>query len=150
MFGAQLKVKVFWHAAIGAHCRTAGALLAFTTKQIKRESSHAHCASPRHNPGFVDRGIRAVLVRRSNQNDAHRKHIQRRRGRRILFGASVLNPDGTISGRSPSGAYAGKWRISGNEICFSHLEGKRDTKWNCTEVKLRGGESSGMTRQAQS
>jgi hypothetical protein len=50
-----------------------------------------------------------------------------------------LNPDGTISGRSPSGAYAGKGRISGNEICFSYVEGKRDAKWDCTEVKLRAG-----------
>ena len=49
-----------------------------------------------------------------------------------------LNPDGTISGRSPSGAYSGKWRISGNEICFSYMEGKQDTKWDCTKVKLRG------------
>lgn len=49
-----------------------------------------------------------------------------------------LNPDGTISGRSPSGAYSGRWRISGDEICFSYLEGKRTTKWDCTEVKLKG------------
>jgi hypothetical protein len=33
----------------------------------------------------------------------------------------------------------GTWRISGNEICFSYAEGKRDTKWDCTEVKLKGG-----------
>jgi len=39
-----------------------------------------------------------------------------------------LNPDGTISGQSPSSAYSGKWRISGDEICFSYMEGKRDTK----------------------
>jgi len=39
----------------------------------------------------------------------------------------------------PNGAYAGKWRISGNEICFSYVEGKRDAKWDCTEVKLRAG-----------
>ena len=57
----------------------------------------------------------------------------------VADGDSYLNPDGTISGRSPPGTYAGKWRISGNEICFSHAEGKRDTKWDCTEVKLKGG-----------
>jgi hypothetical protein len=49
-----------------------------------------------------------------------------------------LNPDGTISGHSPSGAYAGRWRISGDQICFSYPEGKRDAKWDCTEVKLKG------------
>jgi hypothetical protein len=49
-----------------------------------------------------------------------------------------LNADGTISGRSPSGAYADRWRISGDQICFSYAEGKRDTKWDCTEVKIKG------------
>jgi hypothetical protein len=49
-----------------------------------------------------------------------------------------LNPDGTISGQSPSGAYAGRWRISGDEICFSYTEDKLDPKWDCTEVILKG------------
>ncbi|MFY9840245.1 MAG: hypothetical protein WAK55_28015 [Xanthobacteraceae bacterium] len=49
-----------------------------------------------------------------------------------------LNADGTISGHSPSGAYAGRWRISGDQICFSYPEGKRSAKWDCTEVKLKG------------
>jgi hypothetical protein len=49
-----------------------------------------------------------------------------------------LNADGTISGHSPSGAYAGRWRISGDQICFSYAEGKREPKWDCTEVKLKG------------
>ena len=49
-----------------------------------------------------------------------------------------LNSDGTISGWSPSGRYSGKWRISGNEICFSYEESKRAGKWDCTEVKLQG------------
>jgi hypothetical protein len=49
-----------------------------------------------------------------------------------------LNTDGTISGHSPSGAYAGRWRISGDQICFSYPEGKGSAKWDCTEVKLKG------------
>jgi hypothetical protein len=49
-----------------------------------------------------------------------------------------LNADGTISAHSPSGAYAGRWRISGDQICFSYAEGKRETKWDCTEVKIKG------------
>jgi hypothetical protein len=33
----------------------------------------------------------------------------------------------------------GRWRISGNEICFLYEQGKRDAgKWDCNEVKLRG------------
>ena len=48
-----------------------------------------------------------------------------------------LNADGTISGHSPSGAYAGRWRISGDQICFSYAEGKRDTKWDRT-AKVKG------------
>lgn len=46
--------------------------------------------------------------------------------------------NGTISGRSPSGPYSGKWRISGNQICFSYPEGQRAAKWDCTEVRLDG------------
>lgn len=49
-----------------------------------------------------------------------------------------LNPDGAISGQAPSGAYAGRWRISGDQLCFSYAEGQRDPKWDCTEVKLKG------------
>jgi hypothetical protein len=49
-----------------------------------------------------------------------------------------LNPNGTISGQSLSGSYAGRWRISGNQICFLYPEGHRPTKWDCTEVKLDG------------
>jgi hypothetical protein len=47
-----------------------------------------------------------------------------------------LNPDGTISGRSASGSYSGRWRISGNRICFLYAEGS--TKSDCTEVSLDG------------
>ena len=49
-----------------------------------------------------------------------------------------LNPDGTISGRSPSGSYSGRWRISGNQICFLYPEAHRPTEWDCTEVRLDG------------
>jgi hypothetical protein len=45
-----------------------------------------------------------------------------------------LNADGSISGRSPSGSYSGRWRISGNQICFLYPQ----TKWDCTEVRLDG------------
>src|SRR5882724_241683 len=34
-----------------------------------------------------------------------------------------LNPDGLISGRSPSGSYSGRWRISGKQICFLYPQG---------------------------
>jgi len=50
-----------------------------------------------------------------------------------------LSPDGTILGRSASGSYSGRWRISGNEICFLYEEGRRGTgKWDCNEMRLRG------------
>jgi len=54
-----------------------------------------------------------------------------------------LNPNGTISGQSPSGKYSGNWRISDNEICFTYHEGrtKREAgknKRDCNRVKLRG------------
>jgi hypothetical protein len=48
-----------------------------------------------------------------------------------------LNPDGTISGQAPSGAYAGRWRISRDQICCSYAEDQRDPKWDCTEVKFK-------------
>lgn len=51
--------------------------------------------------------------------------------------SEYLNPNGTISGRSPSGAYAGKWRITDDEICFIYDDSKG---WDCNEVKLRGSE----------
>jgi hypothetical protein len=46
-----------------------------------------------------------------------------------------LNPNGTISGRSKSGAYSGRWRISGDEICLLE-EGAR--QWDCNEVRVQG------------
>jgi hypothetical protein len=49
-----------------------------------------------------------------------------------------LNPNGTISGRSASGSYSGRWRISGNRICFLYPEEHWSTKWDCTEVSLDG------------
>jgi len=49
-----------------------------------------------------------------------------------------LNPDGTISGRSPSGSYSGRWRISGNQICFLYPQGDQSTEWDCTKVRLDG------------
>jgi hypothetical protein len=33
---------------------------------------------------------------------------------------------------------ARRWRISGDQICFSYAEGQRDLKWDCTKVKLKG------------
>jgi hypothetical protein len=33
---------------------------------------------------------------------------------------------------------AGRWRISGDHICFFYAEGQRDPKWDCTEVNLKG------------
>jgi hypothetical protein len=52
--------------------------------------------------------------------------------------SELLNPDGTISGQSPSGSYSGRWRISGNQICFLYPEGKQSAKWGCTKVRLNG------------
>jgi hypothetical protein len=53
--------------------------------------------------------------------------------------SEYLNPDGVISGRSSSGAYSGRWRISDNEICFLYEEDAgRGGKWDCNEVRLRG------------
>ena len=52
--------------------------------------------------------------------------------------SEYLNPDGTISGRSPSGSYSGRWRISGNQICFSYPQGKQSAKWECTKVRVDG------------
>jgi hypothetical protein len=49
-----------------------------------------------------------------------------------------LNPDGTISGRSQSDSYSGRWRISGNQICFLYPQGDQSTKWDCTKVRLDG------------
>lgn len=46
-----------------------------------------------------------------------------------------LNADGTISGRSPSGDYSGRWRITRDEICFRYDD---DEDWDCNEVSLRG------------
>ena len=48
--------------------------------------------------------------------------------------SQVLNPDGSITGRSSSGSYRGRWNISGNEICLSY-----ESESDCTGVKLRGG-----------
>lgn len=47
-----------------------------------------------------------------------------------------LNSDGTISGRSPSGSYSGRWRISGKEICLLYPD--QSAEWDCTEVRLDG------------
>jgi hypothetical protein len=53
--------------------------------------------------------------------------------------SEYLSPDGGISGRSPSGAYSGRWAISGNEICFLYEEGsRRSGKWDCNDVRLHG------------
>jgi len=49
-----------------------------------------------------------------------------------------LNLDGTISGQSPSGSYSGRWRISGNQICFLYPEEDESPEWGCTEVRLDG------------
>jgi hypothetical protein len=49
-----------------------------------------------------------------------------------------LNPDGTISGRSPSGSYSGRWRISGKQICFLYPQGNQPAEWDCMEVRLDG------------
>jgi hypothetical protein len=49
-----------------------------------------------------------------------------------------LNRDGTISGQSPSGSYSGRWRISGNQICFLYPEEDESPEWDCTEVRLDG------------
>ena len=49
-----------------------------------------------------------------------------------------LNPNGTISGSTPSGRYSGQWRISGDEICFAYdTNAKSGPKWDCSEVRLR-------------
>jgi hypothetical protein len=53
--------------------------------------------------------------------------------------SEYLSPNGSISGRSSSGAYSGSWRILNNEICFLYAEDAgRGGKWDCNEVRLRG------------
>jgi hypothetical protein len=52
--------------------------------------------------------------------------------------SEYLNPNGTIAGRGPSGSYSGKWRISGDQICFLYPQGHESAKWDCTEVRLDG------------
>jgi hypothetical protein len=52
--------------------------------------------------------------------------------------SEYLNPNGTISGRSPSGSYSGRWSISGNRICFLYPQGHGSPKWDCTGVTLDG------------
>jgi hypothetical protein len=52
--------------------------------------------------------------------------------------SEYLNADGTIVGRSPSGSYSGKWRISDDQICFLYPQGNQSTEWNCTEVRVDG------------
>ena len=51
-----------------------------------------------------------------------------------------LRPDGTISGRSPSGSYKGKWRISGKRMCFLYFgeRGEAEGSWDCSEVSIVG------------
>jgi hypothetical protein len=49
-----------------------------------------------------------------------------------------LNPDGTIAGHSASGDYSGRWRITGNQICFFYEEETKGGKWDCTGARLQG------------
>ena len=45
--------------------------------------------------------------------------------------SQVLNSDGSITGRSSSGSYRGRWNISGNEICLSY---KSETRLHRSEI----------------
>ena len=70
--------------------------------------------------------------------------------RRVLIGNTIsgvddgesyserLNPDGTISGKSGSDSYSGRWRITGNQICFWYEEDKSANEWDCSTARLRG------------
>jgi len=46
--------------------------------------------------------------------------------------------DGSISGLAGSEKYSGRWRISGDQICFLYPEESND--WNCTKASLQGNE----------
>ena len=52
--------------------------------------------------------------------------------------SETLNPDGTITGHSASGDYSGRWRITGNQICFFYEEETNGGKWDCTGARLQG------------
>ena len=52
--------------------------------------------------------------------------------------SEYLSADGTIWGESSSGSYSGRWRISGNQICFLYPQGDQSAEWDCTEVRLDG------------
>jgi hypothetical protein len=49
-----------------------------------------------------------------------------------------LRSDGVISGLSGSEKYSGRWRISGDQICFLYPKESQD--WDCTQASLQGNE----------
>jgi hypothetical protein len=52
--------------------------------------------------------------------------------------SEYLRSDGSISGLSGSDKYSGRWRISGDQICFLYPEESRN--WDCTQASLQGNE----------
>ncbi len=50
--------------------------------------------------------------------------------------SEYLDPQGTISGDSEGEDYFGRWRISGNELCFRYAGESKE--WVCTGVTLKG------------
>jgi hypothetical protein len=52
--------------------------------------------------------------------------------------SEYLRSDGSISGLSGSEKYSGRWRISGDQICFLYLGESKN--WDCTQASLRGNE----------
>ena len=52
--------------------------------------------------------------------------------------AEYLAPDGTISGEGDSGAYAGFWRVAGDQLCFRYDDDDAGGAWDCASVTLIG------------
>jgi hypothetical protein len=50
--------------------------------------------------------------------------------------SEYLRSDGSISGLSGSEKYSGRWRISGDEICFLYPQESKD--WDCTQASIQG------------
>jgi hypothetical protein len=75
-----------------------------------------------------------------------------------------LKEDGTIAGEAPSGRYTGRWRISGNQMCFQYDRDEEPDpddvpltppktvdkpEWDCNDVVLKGSEVHWKTSDAE-
>jgi len=48
-----------------------------------------------------------------------------------------LNPSGTIFGDAGGEDYGGRWKISGNQVCFMYGGPESTGGWDCSTVTLR-------------